>query len=434
MPVENEVINTTTTYEKSIVSCILVNPDILESLNDLAEEDFLDTNCRKVFSIIKELESTGQPIDLVSVSMKDSSVTMFIADLMSFVGSASNYQYYADNVKKLSSLRKLGMIALSLQAKSMDTELDPEIIVGELHSATGDLFVSKSQQDKSSEQAVGEVMDGVRKLIENPMDVVGVTTGFPSLDEHLSGLHKSDLIILAARPARGKSSFALQLAKNVAMFGKTPTMFFSLEMATDQLVQRLLASVSKVELQKIRTGKLDQAEQQALGYAAEIMSAMPIYYNDNSSITIKQIRKSLKAHNAKHKEKIGFVVIDYLQLMAVGNGRDNMVQVVAEISRSLKILAKEFNVPILALSQLSRNVEHRGGRPRLADLRDSGAIEQDADIVCFLHSQDTQVNEFGMRDIDFIVEKHRNGATFEVPLSFDGAKMVFTEVDKSDQW
>lgn len=431
---ENDTIKTTTVYEKSLLSCILLNPDSLDTLNDLSPEDFLDTNCRAVFTIIRDLEASGQPVDLVSVSMKDSSLAVFVADLMTLVGSASNYMHYAESVKKRSSLRSLNMMAVGLQAKTMDMEQDPELLVDEMVSTTGGLFVSKAQQDKSSEQAVGEVMDSVQKLINNPMDVVGVTTGFPTLDLHLSGLHKSDLIILAARPARGKSSFALQLAKNVAMFGKTPTLFFSLEMATEQLVQRLLASESKVELHKIRTGKLNETEQQALGYASEILSSLPMYYNDNSSITVKQMRKSIKAHNAKHKDKIGFVVIDYLQLMAVGNGRDNMVQVVAEISRSLKILAKEFNVPVLALSQLSRNVEHRGGKPRLADLRDSGAIEQDADIVCFLHSQDTQVNEFGMRDIDFIVEKHRNGATFDVPLSFDGAKMVFTEVDKSNEW
>lgn len=434
MSLDNKTLETTINYEKSILSCILLRSDILDSISDLVVDDFVSPETRCVFETIKDLESSGQPIDIVSVSLKLPALAVFVSELASFVGSTSNFQHYANNVKKLSSLRKLNMLSLSIQTKTMDTEQDPEQLADEIISSAGDVFVTKQEQDKSSQQAVGEVMEAIKKLVDNPLDVVGVTTGFPTLDEHLSGLHKSDLIILAARPARGKSSFALQLAKNVAMFGKTPTLFFSLEMGTEQLVQRLLASESKVELHKIRTGRLSESEQQALTYASEIVGSLPIYFNDNSSINVKQIKKSIKAHNSKHKNKIGFVVIDYLQLMAIGNGRDNMVQVVAEISRSLKILAKEFNIPVLALSQLSRNVEHRGGKPKLADLRDSGAIEQDADIVAFLHSQDTQVNEFGLRDIDFLVEKHRNGATFELPLSFDGAKMVFTEVDKSTEW
>lgn len=431
---DNEQIKNTVVFEKSLLCSILLKPDILEDIEDITVEDFLDPNCRNVFSTIRELESKGEPVDMISVSTKDRSVSVFVAELMSFVPSPSNYKYYADNVKKRSILRKLGMLATFTQATTCDTDQDPEKLIDKLTADANSLLTTKKTEEVSSETAVGEVMDSVRKLMLNPMDVVGITTGFPSLDTHMNGLHKSDLIILAARPARGKSSFALQLAKNVAIYGRTPVMFFSLEMATDQLVQRLVASESKVSLSKIRTGRLDQAELQALEDASQILSSAPIYYNDRSSVTIKDIRKCIKTHNAKNKVPIGFVVIDYLQLMAVGNGRDNMVQVVAEISRSLKILAKDFNVPVLALSQLSRNVEHRGGKPKLSDLRDSGAIEQDADIVAFLHSSDTQTNEFGMREIDFMVEKHRNGPTFEVPLNFDGSKMVFTELDKANEW
>lgn len=431
---ENQPLKSTIVFEKSLLCSVLLRPEILEDIEDITVDDFLDQDCRKVFSVIKALESCGEPVDMISVSTKDSSVSVFIGELMSFLPSASNYKYYAENVKRRSVLRRLNMLAVFTQASSADVNQEPEKLIDELTANAQGLITNKTAEETSSEKAVGEVMESVRKLVLNPMDVVGITTGFPSLDDKMNGLHRSDLIILAARPARGKSSFALQLAKNVAIYGNTPVMFFSLEMATDQLVQRLIASESKVSLTKIRTGKLDQAELQALEDASEILARAPIYYNDKSSVTIKDIRRCLKSHNAKNKTPIGFVVIDYLQLMAVGNGRDNMVQVVAEISRSLKILAKEFNVPVLALSQLSRNVEHRGGKPKLSDLRDSGAIEQDADIVAFLHSSDTQTNEFGMREIDFMVEKHRNGPTFEVSLNFDGSKMVFTELDKANEW
>ena len=419
-------------YERSLLSSIIQRPEIFESIS-LNSDDFIDPNNVRLFTAIKQLYDSGETIDVVAIRGLNQEITaIFLSEIITEASSPSNYEYYEKNVKRLSNLRKLSAVALGIHAKATDTDQDPEQLIQEM-STVANVFETKTDDVKDSKQAVDQVMEGIQKLIDNPLDVVGITTGFPTLDKHMSGLHNSGLIILAARPARGKSSFALQLAKNVAMYGKTPVMFFSLEMATDQLVQRVIASEAKVPLSAIRTGAIDNVQYEALKVAADTLSLVPILYNDKTSITPKDIRRHIRAYNSKNKDKIGFIVVDYLQLM-VSSGRENIVQAVAEISRSLKIIAKEFNIPVLALSQLSRGVEQRGGKPRLADLRDSGAIEQDADIVMFLHSVDTQTNEFGMRDIELLIEKHRNGATFSVQFSFDGPKMIFTEVEPADKW
>ena len=371
-------------YERSLLSSIIQRPEIFESIS-LNSDDFIDPNNVRLFTAIKQLYDSGETIDVVAIRGLNQEITaIFLSEIITEASSPSNYEYYEKNVKRLSNLRKLSAVALGIHAKATDTDQDPEQLIQEM-STVANVFETKTDDVKDSKKAVDQVMEGIQKLIDNPLDVVGITTGFPTLDKHMSGLHNSDLIILAARPARGKSSFALQLAKNVAMYGKTPVMFFSLEMATDQLVQRVIASEAKVPLSAIRTGAIDNVQYEALKVAADTLSLVPILYNDKTSITPKDIRRHIRAYNSKNKDKIGFIVVDYLQLM-VSSGRENIVQAVAEISRSLKIIAKEFNIPVLALSQLSRGVEQRGGKPRLADLRDSGAIEQDADTVMFLHS------------------------------------------------
>jgi len=194
-------------------------------------------------------------------------------------------------------------------------------------------------------------------LLENPQDTTGISTGWGNLDRKTSGLHGTDLIILAARPAMGKSSFALQLARNIAVGANTPTFFFSLEMGAEQLIQRLVSCESKVELNKLKSGRISDIELQALELGAEIIKQSPLFFNDKAGMQLKDMRASIKSHNAKHKDKIGFVVVDYLQLMATGKNTSNMVTEVTEISRGLKMLAKDFNIPVLALSQLSRRLD-----------------------------------------------------------------------------
>jgi replicative DNA helicase len=295
---------------------------------------------------------------------------------------------------------------------------------------------STQQSSKTTEEITSEVVEIIEKMRANPSGVTGIPTGFENIDRHLSGLQKTDLLILAARPGRGKSSFALQIAKNAALYARVPTMFFSLEMGSEQLMQRLIASESRVSLSSMRSGQITDEEMLAIRASKEVIDSIPLYFNDKGSITIPEIRKCVKAHNKSAKGKnspVGLIIVDYLQLMGIGS-KENMVQAVTEISRGLKMLAKDFNVPVIALSQLSRNVESRGGEPRLSDLRDSGSIEQDADIVAFLHSDKNEEDAFGNKNIAFLVEKHRNGSTFKQSFEFNGARMLFREVTNFEEF
>lgn len=430
---DNGIIQTTTENEKALIACILIKPELLEILDDITSKDFLDQDCSRCYSIMETLYNQGEQIDIVSIGTVDRTLNLFLVELVAGHSTSANYEYYRKTVKQRSVLRKLGELGSEIQLKALNAEKDPEQIIEFLNKETAEIYTTKKNEIRTSEDIITEVLAGVDKLINNPRDVIGITTGFPRLDSKLNGLHNSDLIILAARPARGKSSLALQLAKNVALYNGTPTLFFSLEMSNDQLIQRLIASESKVELGKIRSGKLDQAEQHALKVSGETLSNLPLYFNDRSAISIRDIKNQIKSHNIRNPKKIGFVVVDYLQLMAVGNGgRDNMVQMVTEISRGLKMIAKDFNIPVLALSQLSRDVEKRAGKPKLSDLRDSGSIEQDADIVCFLHSTNVHEDSYGEREIELLVEKHRSGPCFDSKMSFNGAKMLFTETHDID--
>lgn len=424
--------------EKSLLCCFLLTPDTFNAVGDFTEKDFYDPNHGIIYKSIKDLMDAGSPVDMVSVSQttKQPGIAMVLSDIMGATGSSSNYDYYAKLVKDYSARRQLNELGQVLSHQSVgDTR--PEEMIQSIEQKIADITATtKGGGEIDTKEAVDEVVENVRRLKDNPQEVVGITTGFDKLDMKLSGLHSSDLIILAARPARGKSAFALQLARNVAFKAKVPTLFFSLEMGAEQLVQRLVASESKVELGKIRSGKVSDKEMEALDIGGSIIKVLPLYFNDKAGVQVKDIRSQIKLHNSKSKDKIGFIIIDYLQLMAIGNGKgnDSMVQMVTEISRGLKMIAKEFNVPVLALSQLSRNVESRGGKPRLSDLRDSGSIEQDADIVMFLHAETADEDSFGQKDIELLIEKHRNGSTGSLSLKFDGAKMTFLEVEDIKDW
>lgn len=424
---DNGIIKTTVENERALISCILTNPSIIEQLDEITSKDFLDQDCMKCYAVIEALHERGEQIDIVSISTTDSSLGTFLVEIVAGY-SGLTHEYYAKTVKQRSVLRKLGELGSQIQYKALNLEKDPDEIVDFVQQTTAELYVTKKNEIRTSGEIVGEVLAGIEKLITNPRDVTGITTGFQRLDTKFNGLHNSDLIIMAARPALGKSALALQLAKNVALYGQIPTLFFSLEMSNDQLIQRLIASEAKVDLNKIRNGKLDDIEQQAVRVSGETISSIPLYFNDKANITVRDIKNQIKSFNVKNKQKVGFVVVDYLQLMAMGSGKENMVQMVTEISRGLKMIAKTFNVPVLALSQLSRDVEKRGGKPKLSDLRDSGSIEQDADIVMFLYSKSKSEDAYGEREVELLVEKHRSGACFDSMMSFNGSKMMFTEV------
>lgn len=430
---DNQTIQSTVEHEKQLIGCILLNPQILDELDEITNEDFLDYNCNTIYSASVKLVEQGDTVDLTSVN-NIVSLPEYLVECMTSVHAPSNYPYYAKIVKERSTLRKLHSITSTVAVKSGNSESSPDELVDYINSNLADLYTRKIKETVTADEAVKNVMDLVKTRMANPTDVTGITTGFPSVDHILNGLHKTDLLILAARPARGKSAFALQLAKNAALYGKTPTMFFSLEMGTEQLVQRLVASESRVSVSDLSTGRITEIQEIALEIASKTIGFLPLFFNDKAGLKLKDIKRNIKAYNHKNKEPLGLIIVDYLQLMAIGNGKENMVQQVTEISRGLKMIAKEFNVCVVALSQLSRDVEKRGGKPKLSDLRDSGSIEQDADIVCFLHSPEKELDSYGNRGIELLVEKHRSGPTGSAFFSFKGENMTFTETVDVSKW
>jgi replicative DNA helicase len=281
----------------------------------------------------------------------------------------------------------------------------------------------------SIKQSLVETWEQLERLHENKDEVRGVPTGYPDMDNLLAGLQKSDLIILAARPSMGKTTFALDMARNIALAG-TPVGIFSLEMSAQQLVQRMLSAESRVDAWSIRTGHgLSTQHFQTLQEAASRLQKAPIYIDDQAGNSIVKMRSV--ARRLKSEHGLGLIVVDYLQLMTTSKNYDSMVNQVTEISRSLKQLARELDVPVLALSQLSRAVESRGGRPRLSDLRDSGSIEQDADVVMFIHREDRYKDQAEKDNIaEILVEKHRNGPVGVVQLHFDARTTSFLTIDK----
>jgi len=282
---------------------------------------------------------------------------------------------------------------------------------------------------------LGDAMERLDRIHKSKGVLRGVPTGFKDLDTKLSGLQNSDLIILAARPSIGKTSLALDIARNAAIRHGIPTVIFSLEMSAHQLVDRMLSAESKVSAWELRTGNLKLEEEFGrISAALDPLSKAPLFIDDQAGNNILKIRSIVR--RLKHEKKLGLIIIDYLQLMTPihTRGGDNMVQQITEISHSLKQLAKEFDIPVLALSQLSRAVEQRGGKPRLSDLRDSGSIEQDADVVLFIHRDANEEGGGKKQEAEILIEKHRNGPTGVVRLFFDKDKSSFLSVDNSAQF
>lgn len=404
-------------------------------LEMVKDTDFFYPQYKEIYGVYKALHERGIEVSInnLGIELNETPLRSVFYDLFSDSGVGASIPYYANRIKSLAKKRELIKMAKDIIISNSNIESNVDLSVENVVNTISSMAVSAAEGMKTTSTVTEEVVQQIEKMRQNPSGVTGLATGFHSIDAKLSGLHKTDLIILAARPARGKSSFALQMAKNVALYSKVPVMFFSLEMGSDQLLQRILASESRIPLNKMRSGEVSDQEMSAIHAAKDLISDMPLYFDDRGATSVKDIRKQVKSFNDSSKDKIGLIVVDYLQLMAIG-GKDNMVQAVTEISRGLKMLAKEFDVPVIALSQLSRSVESRGGEPRLSDLRDSGSIEQDADIVAFLHSESTEDNAYGEKNITFLVEKHRNGPTFKQNLEFNGSRMLFREVSDFDQF
>lgn len=431
--------------EKALLGSIMIRPEVMHDVTDIvAERSYYSDRHKMIWSIMLELHTKGIAIDLLSVSSRMKERDMleqaggmsYLTEIVHSVPSSTNAKHYAEIVQKKHIMRDLinaseyvGNLGFD-EAGELDELLDKaEKKIFEVTNFTG------THKFVALKDTLGEAWDRIDKLHRSKGEMRGVPTGFQALDNKIAGLQKSDLIILAARPSMGKTSLALDIARKAAVEHGVPVGIFSLEMSSQQLVDRMLSAESQVEAWKIRTGHNLSIETdfKAIRDAMDRLSNAPIYIDDQPANNILKMRAV--ARRLKSEKGLGLIIVDYLQLMVPTQSRnsDNVVQQVTEISRSLKQLARELEVPVIALSQLSRAVEQRGGEPRLSDLRDSGSIEQDADMVWFIHREDKYNKESARPNIaKIMIEKHRNGPTGVVELYFDEKKTSFISIDKSD--
>lgn len=429
--------------EKALLGAIILKPDVMHDISVVVYPDsFYADKHRQIFDAISQIFSKGDPIDIVSVTSKLKDMgqleriggAAYVTELIETVPAAGNAAYYADQVQAKATLRELIHAADDIAEIGYS---DPESIDEALDQAEKKIFSAtqapSAQRFRPIGTALSEAWERFEHLTENPQDKRGVPSGFTALDNLLAGFQKSDLVILAARPSMGKTTFALDLARNAALMHGANVGIFSLEMSDQQLVDRMLAAEAGVDSWKLRTGRLSNDQEfDALQQAMEKLSKAPIHIIDEAAMNIVKMRSA--ARRLKNEYGLDMLIVDYLQLMSptLTKGSDSMVQQVTEISRSLKILAKEMEIPVIALSQLSRAVEQRGGKPRLSDLRDSGSIEQDADVVMFIHREDkmNKDKEAERPNIaEILVEKHRNGAVGSAELYFDGQHVRFLNLD-----
>ena len=429
--------------EKAVLGSIMLRPGAIHEINDLVSvESFYVSKNAQIYKVMLELSSKGEPIDIISLSHKleekgqleSIGGSNYLSELTNAVPASTNIKHYAEIVNKKHILRKIIEAGADISELGFREEVEDVFdtldqaekrMMGINNNAGGHAF-------SSLKESLPEAWERLERLHENKGELRGVPTGFHDLDQYLSGLQKSDLIILAARPSVGKTTLALDIARQAALNTGTPTVIFSLEMSTQQLVDRMLAAQSRVNAWNLRTGNLSaENEFSKIRDSLDKLSKAPIFVDDMAGNSIVRMRSVCRRIRAEHG--IGMIIVDYLQLMSTSKNYDSMVNQVTEISRSLKALAKEFDVPVLALSQLSRAVESRGGRPRLSDLRDSGSIEQDADVVMFLHREDKGKEESEHTHIvEALIEKHRNGPVGKVDLYFDQKLTTFVSMQKSN--
>lgn len=429
--------------EKALLGAIILKPDVMHDISvTVFPDSFFADKHRAIYEAIHKIFSKGDPIDTVSVAtrLKDDNQlervggAVYLTELIETVPAAGNAMYYAEQVQNKATLR--GLIHAADDIAEIGYS-DPESIDEALDQAEKKVFQAtqapSSQKFRPIGTALSEAWERFEHLSENPQHKRGVPSGFTALDNVLAGFQKSDLIILAARPSMGKTTFALDIARNAALGHGASVGIFSLEMSDQQLVDRLLAAEAGVDSWKLRTGRLsNDQEYEALQQAMQKLHKAPIHIIDEAAMNIVKMRSA--ARRLKNEYGLDMLIVDYLQLMSptLTKNSDSMVQQITEISRSLKILAKEMEIPVIALSQLSRAVEQRGGKPRLSDLRDSGSIEQDADVVMFIHREDkmNRDKEAERPNIaEILVEKHRNGAVGMAELYFDDKHVRFLNLD-----
>ncbi|MBQ9498930.1 MAG: replicative DNA helicase [Bacteroidales bacterium] len=439
--------------EKAVLAALMIESDAYSQVSELLKpESFYEHRHQLIYSAITDLAMSQRPVDLLTVKeqlakrgeLEEVGGPFYLTQLTGMVASAAHVEFHARIIAQKALARELITFSSRVQSKAFDETVDVDDLMQETE---GKLFEISQQNVKKDYVQINPVIAEAYKNIQaaagRPDGLSGLQSGFPELDKITAGWQNSDLIIIAARPAMGKTAFMLSMAKNMAVNMKYPVAFFSLEMSNLQLVNRLIANTCEIPSNKIRTGQLADYEWQQLDYKLKDLLDAPLYVDDTPSLSVFELRTKARRLVREHGVKI--IIIDYLQLMnASGMTFYNRQEEVSTISRSLKGLAKELNIPIIALSQLNRSVENRGDkaatgvdsrRPQLSDLRESGAIEQDADMVCFIHRPeyykiytDEQGNDLrGIAQI--IIAKHRNGAIADVNLRFIGEYTRFQNLD-----
>ena len=427
--------------EQAVLGSMLTDKDaVISAIEKLKVDSFYRDDNKIIYESILNLYNRAEPIDIITVKDELSSLGKFeqvggleyIASLPDKVPTTANVEKYIKIVEEKAVLRNLIKTANEIIELGYDPTEEVDHIMDSAEKKIFDIMQDKSQKGYTAiKDVLVDSFTQLEELYNRKQHITGVPTGFVELDYKTAGLHPSDLVLIAARPAMGKSAFALNIAANAALKANVPVVVFSLEMSKEQMVNRILCSEAMVDSNKVRTGKLDEEDWEKLAGSIGPLSEAEIYIDDTPGISVMEIRA--KCRKLKLEKNIGLVVIDYLQLVQGTNKRGgSREQEISEISRSLKMLAKEIGVPVIALSQLSRAVEQRPDhRPMLSDLRESGAIEQDADIVMFLYRDDYYNQESEKKDIaEVIIAKHRGGSTGTVELLWLGNYTKFVNLEK----
>ncbi len=428
--------------EMSLLGAVLIDEEVLADVTEhVSASDFYDKRHQIIFAAMFRLYERHRPVDLLTLTeelKKKSELetvggSAYITELTNYVPTAAHAAAYAELVAQKAIRRRLIKASAEISELGFDEETTTQEL---LEKAEAELFSVSDQSLKqdlvSIESILTDSFDRIEELHRNKGQLRGIRTGYRDLDNMTAGLQRSDLIILAARPAMGKTTLVTNLAYNVATIAKMPVLFFSLEMSKEQLIDRMLADASGVDSWNIRTGNLSDDDFSKISEAMGEMAEAPIYIDDTPGLSVLEMRT--KARRAAHDQQLGLIIVDYLQLMQTnGNHNGNRVQEVSEISRGLKLIARELNVPLIALSQLSRSVESRTPPiPQLSDLRESGSIEQDADIVSFIYRPGYYEpdNPEVQNITDLIIAKHRNGPVGKVQLYFHPERLRFMSLDK----
>jgi len=420
--------------EKSLLGAVLIDKDAVVAVADkVKSEYFYDRNHAKIFESVLELYEEKIPVDLVTVAevlKKKKSLSKvggrsYLAKLANSVPTAAHSIFYAEIIKNLYTKRELITAAATINEVAFDEGSTADQAIDKAEQA---VFSLSQKHIKgvpvSLKEALAESFDRLDELQKLGSGLRGIPSGFGDLDSILAGMQNSNLIILAARPGIGKTAFALNLARHVAVEEKLPTCVFSLEMSQEELVDRILIRQAQIDSWKMKTAKLDEGDFNNLSEAMGVLAEAPLFIDDTPGLSVLEIRT--KARRLQMESELKLIVVDYLQLIRGRQGIDNRVQEVSEISQGLKNLARELKVPVVALSQLSRGVEARGTqRPRLSDLRESGSIEQDADVVMFLYREDEENREA----ITCEIAKHRNGPVGEFGLFFNPKYISFFNLE-----